>query len=308
MRVIKKGRGLKRIKGPVVTLGNFDGLHLGHQKILKKVSERARILGRPSLVYTFEPHPMKVVSPRKSPPLIMDLAEKVRTIGILGIDYLILASFTKEFASRHPREFVEEELVKAIAAEEVWVGHDYAFGRGKRGTVEYLKGLADTFGFSVSIIPAYRKKGKIVSSSRVRELLAGGEVRAASELLGRLYSIKGKVVRGKDVGRIIGFPTANLSTTSELIPKRGVYTAFVTFNNKRHRAVVNIGTAPTMRGRGKKIIVEAHILDFKRRIYGRKMEISFVRRLRDEVRFASENELKNQIARDVKEARGILRL
>jgi riboflavin kinase/FMN adenylyltransferase len=281
MRVIKKGRGLKRIKGPVVTLGNFDGLHLGHQKIL----------------------------PRKSPPLIMDLADKVRLIGILGIDYLILASFTKEFASRHPREFVEEELVNAIAAEEVWVGHDYAFGMGKRGTVEYLKGLADTFGFSVSIIPAYRKKGQIVSSSRVRELIAGGEVRGASELLGRLHSIKGRVVRGKDVGRVIGFPTANLSTTSELIPKRGVYAAFVTFNNKRYRAVVNIGTAPpTIKGGGKKITVEAHILDFKRRIYGRKMEISFARRLRDEVRFASENELKDQIARDVKRAERILRL
>lgn len=311
MRVIKKGSGLKRVKAPVVTLGNFDGLHLGHQRILKKVSERARALGRPSLVYTFEPHPMKVVSPKKSPPLIVDLPDKVRLIGAFGIDYLFLASFTEEFAARHPREFVEEELVRGASANEVWVGHDYAFGKGKRGTVEYLKGLGDAFGFSVFVIPAHRKKGHIVSSSRVRELIKGGEVRGAAELLGRPYSIKGKVVSGKDLGRKIGFPTANLRVTSELVPKRGVYAAFVTLNNKPHRAVVNIGTAPTIGGGGgskkggKKTSVEAHILDFDRKIYGRKMEIAFVRRLRDEVRFPSENELKKQIARDVKRARKI---
>jgi riboflavin kinase/FMN adenylyltransferase len=171
MKVIKNTRVVKKIKGPVITLGNFDGLHLGHQRILERVSERARSLGCPSVVYTFEPHPQKVVSPGKSIPIIMDMEDKFRLIGSFGIDFLLLARFTKEFASRHPREFVEEEIVRRLAAKEVWVGHDYAFGRGKLGTVDYLKGLGRVFGFSVSVVPAYKKKGVVVSSSRVRDFI-----------------------------------------------------------------------------------------------------------------------------------------
>jgi riboflavin kinase/FMN adenylyltransferase len=293
MKVIKNTRAVKKIKGPVITLGNFDGLHLGHQRILERVSERAKSLGRPSVVYTFEPHPQKVVSPGKSPPIIMDMEDKFRLIGSFGINFLLLARFTKEFASRHPREFVEEELVRGLAAKEVWVGHDYAFGRGKLGTVDYLKGLGRVFDFSVAVVPAYKKKGVVISSSKVRDFITMGEVRGAAELLGRFYSIKGRVVRGNDIGRIIGFPTANIAVTSELIPKRGVYAAFVIVNNVRHRGVVNIGTAPTLGG--KELSVEAHIIDFERKIYGKRIEVSFVRRLRDEVRFASEKELTRQI-------------
>jgi riboflavin kinase/FMN adenylyltransferase len=304
MKVIKNGRGLKKIKGPVMTLGNFDGLHLGHQRILKRVSERARALGLPSVVYTFEPHPLKVVSPRKSPPIIMDMEDKVRLIGSFGIDFLLLARFTKEFAARHPREFVEKELVRGISAKEVCVGHDYAFGRGKLGTAEYLKGLGRELGFSVAIVPAYKKKGVVVSSSRVRELITAGEVRGAAELLGRFYSIKGRVVRGKDMGRIIGFPTANIGVKSELVPKRGVYAAFVIVNKARHRGVVNIGTAPTLGG--KEVSFEAHIFDFKQRIYGKRIEVFFVRRLRDEVKFSSGEALSSQIGKDIKRAKRIL--
>jgi riboflavin kinase/FMN adenylyltransferase len=304
MRVIKNGRELKKMKGPVITLGNFDGLHLGHQRILKKVSERAKALGCPSVVYTFEPHPLKVVAPRKSPPLITDMEDKAIIIESFGIDFLLLARFTKEFASRHPGEFVEDELVRGLSAKEVFVGHDYAFGRGKLGTVEHLKGLGGDFGFSVTVIPAYKKKGRVVSSSRVRELVTTGEVREAAGLLGRDYSIKGRVVRGRDMGREIGYPTANLKVTSELIPKRGVYASYVTVNKARHPGVVNIGTAPTVGG--KKISVEAHILDFERKIYGKKIEVSFVRRLRDEKKFGSKEELSRQIRKDTQRARRML--
>lgn len=304
MKVIKPPRGIKSIKGPVLTLGNFDGLHLGHRRVLKKVSERARTLGCPSVVYTFDPHPKKVVSPGKGPLLITDLEDKTRLIEELGIDYLVVARFTKEFASIHPDEFVAAELVSRLSVKEVWVGHDYSFGRGKLGTVQHLIDLGDEFGFPVAVVPAYRKKGVIVSSSLVRRLVKAGEVREAAGLLGRIYSIKGRVVRGADMGRAIGFPTANIDVSSELVPGRGVYAAFVTLKGARHRAVVNIGTAPTLGGR--QTTVEAHILDFNRSIYGRKLGVGFVRRLRGERKFASKEDLGRQISKDVQRARKLL--
>ncbi|MEE9613635.1 MAG: bifunctional riboflavin kinase/FAD synthetase [Thermodesulfobacteriota bacterium] len=309
MKILKNGKGLKSSKGPVLTLGNFDGMHLGHQRILKKVAARARELGCPSVVYTFEPHPLKVVAPGKSPPLLLDRKDKCRLVDSFGIDALILARFTKEFASKHPREFVEEVLVRELSACEVWIGHDYAFGRGKRGTVDYLKRLAGEFGFKVLVVPAYRKKGAVVSSSRVRELLREGEVREAAGLLGRCHMIRGVVVKGRRVGKGLGFPTANLKVTSELVPRGGVYAAYAKVGRRERQAVVNIGIAPTFASKrggkkgGRKTTVEVHMLDFKGDVYGRELELSFVKRIRDEVRFGSTEELSRQIEKDVKRAR-----
>lgn len=304
MKVIRNGARLRRIKDPVLTLGNFDGLHLGHKKILKKVVARARKLGVPSVVYTFDPHPLKVVSPEKSPPLILDLEDKKRLIGEVGTDWLVLARFTKGFASLHPRQFVEEVLVGSLSVREVWVGHDYSFGRGKAGTVDYLEKLGREYGFEVHVIPAYRLGGEVVSSSRIRGLIRSGRVSGAARLLGRPYAVKGKVVRGRDIGRSIGFPTANVHVASELVPGTGVYAARARVGGRTHMAVVNIGAAPTFGARD--VTVEVHILGFDQDIYGRGIEVSFARRLRGERRFRDKDELVERIKRDIERARGIL--
>lgn len=304
MKVLKDGAAAGKAARTVLTLGNFDGLHLGHRKILDKVVKRASKLGVPSVVYTFDPHPLKVVAPEKSPPMLLDMADKKALIGALGVDYLALARFTREFASRHPREFVEEELVKKFHVVEVWVGHDFSFGKGKTGTVEYLEQLGGEFGFAVHIIPAYKKGGAIVSSSRIRSLIREGRAGTAAGLLGRRYSIKGKVVRGTDIGKRLGFPTANLKVTSELVPKNGVYAAFASVGGRQHPAVLNIGTAPTFGG--KKTAVEVHIMDFSGDIYGRPMTVHFVRRLRGEKTFGSKDALIRQIQKDKERAERIL--
>ncbi len=304
MEVFRNGKRHAKIKNPVLTLGNFDGLHLGHQRIIRKVSARARGLGTKSVVYTFDPHPLKVVAPHKSPPLILDSEDKARLIGSFGIDYLIFARFTKGFAATHPREFVEKVLHKALSVKEVWVGHDFSFGKGRAGTVSSLKELGRELGFKVFVIPAYKKGGHIVSSSRIRALIKEGAVKGAAALLGRNYSIKGKVVRGKDIGKEIGFPTANLGVESELVPANGVYAAYAIIEGSKLPAVLNIGVAPTFGGKERR--VEAHILDFEGDIYGKRMEVYFVRRLRDEKAFKSKDALVRQIAKDTERARAIL--
>ncbi len=304
MRIYRNGRALKGIKNVILTLGNFDGLHLGHRKIIKKVAQRAHALKLQSAVYTFDPHPLKVVAPHKSPPLIMDVETKARLIGALGIDNLIFARFTKEFAGKHPEDFVKEVIVNGLSAREVWVGHDFSFGRGRAGTVRYLKELGTKYGFKVFVIHAYKKGGHIVSSSRVRTLLQNGRVEVAARLLAARYSIKGRVVRGSAIGKTIGFPTANINPASELIPKNGVYAGYVSLKNKELPCVLNIGTAPTFGAKPRTI--EVHILDFRGGLYGKNLEVSFVRRLRSERTFKSKEELVKRIRKDVERARKLL--
>ena len=305
MKVLRNGRGAGSIRSSVLTLGNFDGLHIGHRKVIKKVVDRALSLGCPSVVYTFDPHPLKVVSPHKSPPLILDLEDKIRFIGELGVDFLVLARFTREFAERHHDEFVREALVKKFSPVEVWVGHDFSFGKGRTGTVERLKELGVSFGFSTHVVSAHKKLGAVVSSSRIRGLILGGDVKEAAVLLGRHYIVKGRVVKGAQVGSSLGFPTANLKVSSEIIPGDGVYAARVTLDGKMHPAVLNIGTAPTFEGRTR--CVEVHMLDFDGRIYGRRLEVSFVERLRSETAFATPAALAARIGKDAARARKILK-
>lgn len=303
MKVFRHTSGFQKIKNPVITLGNFDGVHLGHQRILKRLAQRAGRLGVQSAVYTFDPHPLSVVAPHKSPPLILDIEDKTMHIAECGTDVLVFARFTREFASRHPREFVEKELMP-MSVKEVWVGHDFSFGKGRAGNVEYLQALGAELGFKVHVIPAYMKEGSVVSSSRIRELVKAGSVEKASRLLGRRYSIKGIVVRGKDMGRSLGFPTANLRVSSELLPANGVYAALATIGGRTCPAVLNIGTAPTFGG--KACSVEVHIFGFTDDIYGTRMEVAFVRRLRSEKAFSSREALVAQIGKDVERAKKIL--
>jgi riboflavin kinase/FMN adenylyltransferase len=291
-------------RGAVLSIGNFDGLHLGHMKILRRLARRARELSAPSIVYTFDPHPRKVITPGESPPLIVAPADKVRLIEEAGVDCLVLASFTQEFASKHPREFVKDVLVDALGVKEVVVGHDYAFGKGKSGTIEQLKKFGREFGFGVEIVPAYLKGGSAVSSSRIRTLVTEGRVGEAAKLLGRDFSIRGTVVSGKDLGKQIGFPTANLKVSSELIPKNGVYAVTVDFDGRVLSGVMNVGLAPTFGG--KKVGLEVHLLDFDGDIYGRELVVSLVRRLRGERPFRDIDALAKRIGIDIKSARRIL--
>jgi riboflavin kinase/FMN adenylyltransferase len=304
MKLIKDTKKAAKLQGSILTLGNFDGLHLGHQKILNKITSRARARALPSVVYTFDPHPQKVLTPEKSPLLITTTKDKASLIEDMRVDVLIMARFTKDFASTHPKTFVKDILIEKLGVKEIWVGHDYFFGKGKQGSVGYLKELGDKLGFFVGIIDAHKKDGDIVSSSRIRALIKEGQVGKAGRLLGRSYSISGRVIKGRDVGSTLGFPTANLSTKAELIPGGGVYAGYVTVDDKTLPTVINIGTAPTFK-RGK-TIVECHILDFKGSIYGKNIRVFFKRRLRGERLFKDIESLTEQISKDVLRARAIL--
>jgi riboflavin kinase/FMN adenylyltransferase len=300
MKILRGVSGFKGKERPVVSLGNFDGIHLGHQLILTRLVKRAEELGAPAIVYTFDPHPLKVVDPEKSPQLILDMEDKKALIKGFGVDFLVLARFTRQFASKHPREFVEDVLVEGLRAREVLVGRNFSFGRGKRGNVEHLEKLGAELGFSVNVVEPLRMGGDVVSSSRIRRLMSSGDVKGAGLLLDKFHAIKGKVVKGFDMGKEIGFPTANLEVESELVPGGGVYAAFATLGRKKYNAVVNVGTAPTF-GR-KKVCVEAHLLDFNANLYGRKIKVTFLTRLRDERAFKTKEALSRQIKKDTEKA------
>ncbi|TAN61736.1 bifunctional riboflavin kinase/FAD synthetase [bacterium] len=297
MKATKKIALTAKQKGAVVTLGNFDGIHIGHRQILGKVAERAKAQRLKSIVYTFEPHPLKVVAPHKSPQLILDKEDKEAVIKSLGISSVVFARFTRQFASKHPRQFVEEALVKGLSAKEVWVGSEFSFGRERLGTFEYLKILGHEFGFKAFAITPVKRGGEVVSSSRIRALIKAGEVKKAGALLGANYRVKGVVVKGRALGKEIGFPTANLKITSEILPHDGVYAAYALVNKKKYNAVVNIGVAPTL---GEKpLTIEAHIMGFKRKIYNERIVLEFIKRLRDEKRFNGIDALASQIKKDI---------
>lgn len=299
MQLIRNIKKIENIKSPITTIGNFDGVHIGHQQVLKAVKKRAQKLNLPSIVYTFEPHPLKVVAPHKGLLLLTTPEEKIKLIKASGIDYLILAKFTKEFASQHPKKFVANILVKQLRAKEIWVGHDYAFGKGRAGTIEYLRKLGEEFGFKVNVIPAYKRRGAIVSSSKIRKYLIEGKVKEAAVFLGRPYTLSGKIVRGRNIGKHLGFPTANIAVHNELIPRDGIYAVHVLLGAKTYKGAANIGFAPTFHT--KKRAVEVHIIGFKGNIYGKKIKMEFVERLRGEKVFKSVSELAVQIRKDVEQ-------
>jgi len=304
MKVLRRESAFNCSSRPVITLGNFDGIHLGHQKILKSVRRRSRALGAPALVYTFDPHPLKVVAPEKCPPLILGIEDKTALMEEAGMDYLVLASFTRELAAMSPEDFARNIIARALGAREVFVGDNFSFGRARSGTVERLRDLGRGLGFTVTAVPTCRRGGSVVSSSRIRRLITSGDVSQAAGLLGRPYFIRGRVVRGEAMGRKLGFPTANVKPSSELIPGTGVYAAMAELKGRRHRAMVNIGTRPTFNGRRQTI--EVHILDFGENVYGRDISVAFMSRLRDERAFSDREALIQQMERDRLRAEKVL--
>ncbi|MDY7032165.1 MAG: bifunctional riboflavin kinase/FAD synthetase [Thermodesulfobacteriota bacterium] len=294
----------KKFNNPVITIGNFDGIHLGHQEIFKEVKQRALELEGDSIVYTFEPHPLNVLNSQKTVSLITSFSEKMKLIEESGIDIVICEDFTPEYASLSASQFVEDILIKKIGIRAIFVGHDYAFGKGREGNIELLKQFGKEADFEVFVVDVINIDDGPVSSTRIRDLIQRGEVKKVARFLGRDYSISGKVGKGKSRGKGLGFPTANLESVKKLFPKPGIYVVRVFLEDHTLQGVANIGFKPTFGD--ETLTIEVFILDFDKDIYGESISVCFVERLRDEKAFESSDELVRQIKEDVKRAREIL--
>jgi riboflavin kinase/FMN adenylyltransferase len=293
----------------VVTIGTFDGVHVGHRAIMDTVVQHARALGGTAVVYTFDPHPRKVVSPERAPGLLTTLEQKLELIAASGVDVTVLEPFTAAFSGTSPERFVREYLHARLRPVEVYVGYNFRFGHHREGSMRMLTELGPWLGFAVTIIPEVTIAEEDVSSTRIRAVLAQGEVEMAATLLGRPYPIRGLVVEGDRRGRTIGFPTANLEPENEILPASGVYAGRLRLLDPGEpeagsclAAVINLGRRPTFQT-GDRLIPEAHLLDFDGDLYGRRVELSFEYRLRAERRFSSVDALKQQIGQDAEEAR-----
>lgn len=287
-------------KNIVMAIGMFDGVHLGHQEILRQVRETAEKFSSFSLLMTFEPHPEKVLRGIETLKNITPFREKLRLLDG-RIDGVLCIDFTREFSRQRPEEFVKNYIAIPLKPRSVFVGRNFTFGRDAEGTAETLVALGEKFGFNVTIVEPIKLGGDVVSSSRIRELILNGEMESASRLLGRNFYIKGIVVRGKQ--RKIGFPTANLKTEWELIPAKGIYAAFVKYDSETFRSVVNIGNAPTF-GENE-LTIEAHLINFNQNLYGRELTLEFLKKIRNEIKFNSVEELKKQIRMDIEIASAI---
>ena len=288
-----------------LAIGVFDGVHLGHQQIIRQTVADARQHDALALVLTFDRHPNAVVAPDRAPPLIYSLPQKLRVIESLGSDTLLLVHFDEPFSRRSGEEFIRGLARDLGQIHSVCVGVDFVFGHKRSGNVPLLKKLGEELKFVVHGMAAVSLDGEAVSSTRIREAIRAGNLDTASQMLGRAYSLAGRIVVGDRFGRELGFPTANLDATGLLLPPNGVYAAHAAIGDKTHHAVVNIGYRPTLQHPTPQVRVEAHLLDFHGELYGKEMELTFADRLRDEVKFASPDELKAQIARDVAEARAM---
>lgn len=292
----------------VVTIGNFDGVHLGHQRLFEFVKRKAAEIKGKSVVVTFNPHPIKVLFENHPLKLITTVEDKLRLIEKSKIDITVLIPFTKEFAQIEAEDFVKNILLAKLNAKWIVIGYDYKFGKGRKGNYELLRQLGELYGFKVTVVKAYKKRGKILSSTAVRNALYEGNVCEAAQFLGRAYHIDGEVIKGAGRGSsVLGYPTANIKPNQEIIPKEGVYAVKVTIPEilKTYKGVANIGKNPTFGNQA--LSYEVHILDFKGELLGKTLRLHFIARLRDEKKFNSPEELKDSIARDIERAKEILR-
>jgi riboflavin kinase / FMN adenylyltransferase len=287
---------------PVLALGNFDGVHRGHRKILDRVRRVAEERAASAVVMTFDPHPPRIVRPDKAPPLLMTTKQKLEAIADAGIQGAAIVRFTPELSRSDPETFVRTVLVEWLRVSEVWVGANFLFGHDRAGNFSTLRTLGIRHGFKAEKIDPVRYKDFVVSSTRVRRLVSEGRVDEAGALLGHQYFIDGAVIRGDERGRTLGFPTANLCSENELVPPHGVYATTTRIGPIIHASVTNIGTRPTV-DRSGRTTVETHVLGLDQNLYGSTIRVGFVQRLRDERAFDSLDALKAQIAADVARAR-----
>lgn len=291
-------------RGCVATIGNFDGMHLGHQEIVRSVAERARELGVPSVVITFQPHPLSVVAPDRIPRQILTVAQKEEILARSDVDALVIVPFTPEFSRWTADRFVEEFLVEALRVREIRIGRDFCFGAGREGNLARLKQLGAKYGFEVEGVGEVRLSGFRVSSSLIRDAVSKGAIRAANLALARTYFVDGRVATGRKLGRKIGFPTVNLEPFNELFPGSGVYVTTCRFESfaRNFESVTNIGVRPTLY-ENYAVTIESHIFDFDSNVYGDTARIYFHHLLRREKQFRSALELTNQIRQDIERSR-----
>ena len=289
----------------VVTIGNYDGLHLGHQEIIARTIALAKNIDGETVVLTFDPHPVQFLHPELHIPLIAPYRKKMMLLEKYGVDCTINLPFTKDIAQFSAERFIQDIVVNRIAPLWVVIGFNFTFGKGRSGTAAELKKIGERLGFGVEVVPPHTVAGEVVSSTRIRDLIRQGEITAANRMLGMHHFILGTVIHGHARGKGLGFPTANLEITGDLYPRAGVYAATVVVGNERYQGVVSIGTNPTFQD--KEFAVEVFLFDYQGDLYGKELQVNFVARIRDEAIFPSPEALARQIEQDVCTAREILR-
>ena len=289
-----------------ITIGNFDGVHLGHRSIFQKLIPEARKENRKALLVTFVPHPKMLLHPERRPfYLLTTIEEKIKLLEVLGLDALILIPFTLEYAQTTAESFILEVLWKNLQVRKIFIGHDYSFGKDKRGNEDMLKAFGKKLGFEVAVINAVAAGDTVISSTRIRAAILEGDVKTAAMLLGRPYNVSGAVIEGKRRGAALGFPTANIKPNKELLPAKGVYAAIVNLEGKRYNGVLSIGLNPTFGD--VQLSMEAHLMDFSGDIYGKYVDVLFIERIREERKFPGPEMLSLQIKKDAEEARDRLK-
>lgn len=309
MEIFRDIANVKRLENAVLTVGTFDGLHLGHQFIVEKLKNRAEFLNAQTTLVTFNPHPQIVLKSPDKPDLkiLTTVDEKIEILRTFDIDRLLVIEFTHEFSKTTPVEFVKKVLYETVGFKEMVTGHDHAFGKDRQGDFETLKKLAQELEFSVTELGPFKIEEDLVSSTKIRTLLLGGDIKSANKLLGRNYFVNGKIVGGEGRGRDLNFPTANIELDSrdKLIPGDGVYAVYAFLGSKKVAGMMNIGVRPTFVSGAR--VMEVNLFDFHETIYGEKMKIEFVERIRDEKRFSGPDELVAQLKKDQEKSLNILR-
>ncbi|MBI5387902.1 MAG: bifunctional riboflavin kinase/FAD synthetase [Verrucomicrobia bacterium] len=304
MKLVRRATELRTKGRPVcLAIGMFDGVHLGHQQVIRQAVTDAEQHEGLAVVVTFDRHPAAVLAPQRVPPLIYTLPQKLRAIEALGADAVLLIHFDRQFSSQPGEDFIRELAGGLGRIFSVCVGSAFTFGHQRTGNVDLLRRLGREMGFVVHGLAAVSLDGRRVSSTRIREAIRGGELDAAQQMLGREYSLSGPVVRGDRLGRQLGFPTANLDPTGLVLPPGGVYAIHAKAGRRQHRGVLNIGHRPTLKQPAPQLRVEAHLFDFRGNLYGQELEVTFVAKVREERKFPSLDALRQQIERDVAEVR-----
>ncbi|WP_296621295.1 bifunctional riboflavin kinase/FAD synthetase [Marivirga sp.] len=298
---------LEGIKNAVVTIGTFDGIHLGHQEIISRIIELAKSVNGETALVTFWPHPRYVLGKNQDNlKLLTTFDEKAEILDQLGLDHIVRVNFTKEFSQWTSEQFIQRIIISALHTKRLVIGYDHRFGKDREGSFEHLKNHSDRYGFEVEEIPKQTIDDVGISSTKIRNAVEAGEVELAHDFLGRFYEINGEVVSGDKIGKTLGFATANIKVEEsyKLVPADGAYAVITEVKGKQYKGMLNIGYRPTVDGKSKRI--EANIFDFNETIYGEKIKISFIKRLRDEIKFNSKEELSNQLENDKEKAMQIL--
>ena len=290
----------------VLTLGVFDGLHLGHQRIMRNVVDRARAIGAVATAITFDPHPRAVLHPESAPPLLQTLDQRLANFAVLGIEQAIVIPFSLEFAAQPAEDFLSDIIRDRLHAKEVYLGKGFAFGKNRGGNITLLREMSGTHGFVADEVDEVQIRGVRISSSKIRDLLADGSVNLARRMLGRPYGVEGVIIRGNRRGHTIGFPTANLKPHNRVIPRYGVYATATLIDGKWRKSITNIGVRPTFESDSEPSI-ESYIFDFDGDLYGDVLRVRFLYRIRDERKFNGIDELKAQIVKDTRRARNYFR-